>query len=973
MKTNIKKVFFVFLFIHSFNFLEAQSDAQFVAAMPNILPTTPEISGLLRYLEYPVNLYTGLVDISIPLYEIKTKDFVVPITLKYHSSGIKVTDVASWVGLGWSLDVGGTISRKVNGKPDDEQPRLVMLADTINPYEDTDWFNLQGIETGVYDSEPDLFMYNFPGESGRFIFNSDHQPVYIPHSPIILQKTGNPIQSFSLKDCKGNKYFYGDIFPVCVNYASKSGGDPISTWMLSKMSNANNTDSIEFFYQSAGSGVMNEDRMDYISVIDEPYSSGGGYIPTPIIQPYTPTLQTVGEEKVPYEIHFQEGVVKFVLTNDFRQDRYLSTIFKSLEAIEIYSKNNLTTPIKTIDFYKSYFINNQGHKRLRLDSVRIYDQEKQKYLLYKFDYNETNKLPEYLSRQRDLWGYYNGKSNNILVPNQSIAYKPTMLGIHETRIIGSNIMDGREPDPEKMKAYIIKRITYPTGGYSEFEFETNRYADGEQIKYAGGLRIAGIVNCDGFGNVLRKTYKYPSYGRLNVFLNNFTFNSGSLVTIGQYWTDGGLGHSYSSNSRIYTSSPSVDINPYDGSPVVYSSVTEYDGDSINNKGLIVYQYSDEPDYFTVLTGHYNLSLPIPLPNIPRNREPKIIMLSRSYKRGLLLRKTIYKNVNGNYIPVSSTENEYFVYPENNQINVGLAVWRDVEYIGGTSSNYRDFYNYDNYHVFTGDNKIKYSAEYTYDNLDNTKYVKKETFFNYNNPTYLQVSTIKSVLNREANSSDTLFHNILYATDFSTPIYKKMKDSSMISYPIVEQRFMNQNALDEKRTNYILNNQGFISPSSVEIKKGQEPFETRIAFNEYDEWNNLRSVNKINDLNTSYIWCYNGQYPVIKAANVDFATINNTVNSIQSNLQNFLINTVGNLTTTAQRTAWKSFNTALRNHTSLSKAQVYTYTYKPLVGMTSETDPNGVTTYYEYDGFGRLKYVKDDDGNILKSHEYHYKE
>jgi YD repeat-containing protein len=69
---------------------------------------------------------------------------------------------------------------------------------------------------------------------------------------------------------------------------------------------------------------------------------------------------------------------------------------------------------------------------------------------------------------------------------------------------------------------------------------------------------------------------------------------------------------------------------------------------------------------------------------------------------------------------------------------------------------------------------------------------------------------------------------------------------------------------------------------------------------------------------------------------------------------------------------KTIINKIRIHSSMVNAMVYTYTYKPLVGISSETDPNGNTTSYEYDNFGRLKSIKDIDGNIIQEYKYHYK-
>jgi hypothetical protein len=57
----------------------------------------------------------------------------------------------------------------------------------------------------------------------------------------------------------------------------------------------------------------------------------------------------------------------------------------------------------------------------------------------------------------------------------------------------------------------------------------------------------------------------------------------------------------------------------------------------------------------------------------------------------------------------------------------------------------------------------------------------------------------------------------------------------------------------------------------------------------------------------------------------------------------------------------------------SGAQINTIAYDPLVGIISECDVNNKITYYEYDEFNRLKLIRDQSRNILKSIQYKYQE
>lgn len=108
---------------------------------------------------------------------------------------------------------------------------------------------------------------------------------------------------------------------------------------------------------------------------------------------------------------------------------------------------------------------------------------------------------------------------------------------------------------------------------------------------------------------------------------------------------------------------------------------------------------------------------------------------------------------------------------------------------------------------------------------------------------------------------------------------------------------------------------------------------------------------------SYLWGYNKQYPIAKIENASNQTIATALNISLATLLNYdesnisIINTLRSL---------------------LSSAKVTTFTYDPMVGIKTVTDPKGYKITYEYDNFGRLKYVKDMEGHVLSENQYRYR-
>jgi hypothetical protein len=89
--------------------------------LPEFAPRTPDVAALEKFGDYPVGYNTGTVGINVPLFSFSLSEgCTLPISLSYHSSGIKITDVSGRVGAGWTFIAGGCISREVRGLKDEE-------------------------------------------------------------------------------------------------------------------------------------------------------------------------------------------------------------------------------------------------------------------------------------------------------------------------------------------------------------------------------------------------------------------------------------------------------------------------------------------------------------------------------------------------------------------------------------------------------------------------------------------------------------------------------------------------------------------------------------------------------------------------------------------------------------------------------------------------------------------------------------
>ncbi len=377
---------------------------------------------------------------------------------------------------------------------------------------------------------------------------------------------------------------------------------------------------------------------------------------------------------------------------------------------------------------------------------------------------------------------------------------------------------------------------------------------------------------------------------------------------------------------------------FQGAPVLYDRIE-------------VLQNGNDANGKTVLTFSSEVNAAPGYPFPPIN--------SRDWRKGNLLTETKYAKREGTLIAVSKTVNTYAtVYPyvsntTTRKHSIGQVIGRNIFDYRGVQGALIEYDNTDFEENSFSNRPEFYHLTSSIQELDSIMVTKSYQYDS--NSGYLDESTVsdsKGLVLKTVNS---------YPLDVSNTT---LVNANRIASPVQVETYSGTNKLSTQKTIFGTHNTYFL-PSTIQTSKGTGPLEDRLTYHSYYANGNIKEVSKKDGTHVVYIWGYNQTLPVAKIENISFSSIPTTI-------YNNILSTSNNDVDTATEKLLRDELETLRNHTNLSGAMVTTFTYDPLVGITSMTDPRGNVIYYEYDSFNRLKVVKNKDGHIVSENQYNYK-
>ncbi len=983
------KRLFTILFILSCFLSHLTADVMDDAMIENV--TSPQVSNMFRYGDVPTSLFTGRIDLSIPLYTLDDPDFPLQISLTYNSEGFKPTMSSGFVGYGWFLNAGGCITREVRGVPDE---CIFLWANDIIQYgmlatirygwtgvykEDIFSFSNSCMskteEDGYYigqknnlafDYQPDIFHFNFCGHSGSFIIDNDGNPTVINGDFVEIdlsnlvndEQTQNEKENYPhpkssakiiITTLDGYQYIFGGNlsaieYSVGIRAATeiKDGRGMCTSrfvaanaWYLTQII-APDKRTVNFSYKNTG----------YTDYNDNIWRFTEHYVGPPTALP-------------------KHSLYKNITPTSFTG--YTLSKECILESITIDSPYNLRIDFRSsVAQHKLYSVSRCGmcKPNYQLDAVVVTKNNRpfrQANLRYAYQYREEDNDNSYywrfLSRVTlsDIGSYqleYGHGSQEYLsldVPNDQYY-----------RVFANEYGYSREASSTMG---ILQSITYPTGGkqvfaFSEHDYGTRRYYsaigmtnlqlvnDGTGANYYQpcGARISSIETYDNNTLIEKRNFTYQTkdhkssgiyYDRLRIFykddVNLIPSKYGVYSTLQTH-----VGYSrvvettyqYPSRDRFTTEYEfSTGDNQYSTSSDPY----------INIRQIVTAKDTVWDIYFTNLLT-YNSVL---------SSYGKLLSKVCKDKNGHTITAYTYQY---NNIPSSSVTllpRGRFHYGRSKEIVIfgstaSFGVSRKLQiYPAVLEQEVCTSYTTDGNNLFTNrcyeyDSKHRIITQTT-DNSDGKVYFQSYRYPDWgfsgvwSEGSYAEGWRVLADNNRISSPIETISgyfdeSNRKFVTAARLSLYRKKSIINVQRTSVGESiekpdfdmyswiRKDMQLKLDAPISNF--------APLSVRLNEVayDSRYQTTCDYIYGTNWIRPTTISPIGQPATTYQW--QGLYPVSK--------------------------TIG--------------------------SQTYTYTHIPYVGISSITDPRGITTYYNYDGAGRLTeiyQISDGKKQVMQTYYYHY--
>ena len=967
-----------------------------------------------------VGLHTGQLSVRIPLFTLPGKGIDIPVTLSFSNAGITHQSESSPFGLGWSILAGGVITATVNGNDDWKtesksdipwQYNRDYLQDKWQEQENSPYQSSNLVVTALdvthVDPMPDDYKYSFCGHSGSisltFDDNDKLQGKLYPDEDYRMTRTD---EGYLVTGDDGIEYYF-----ECKEYNYLKSDGSVSAWHLSRIETPEGG-TVTFTYDEESGPDF---RIEYLDTSSR--------YPT----------QTL---KVLTRIDSELGSVQFYAP---RRKPYLEPNDPRIMGIELLAPDgslvkgyelNAGSSFTNDDSNAAY--NQNSNYRISLSSVLEYDSVGNYLPGYHFEYDyyfarslASDKIycGEGANNMRGSWTQNNGL---IAVVDRKLDGSPACwveaYGTPFEQEYGFNILNDY-CDNSVNDYFCLTRISLPTGGSEEYEYEPHTYRYiGDTPEVLKTLEVAGK-------RIAKKIIQHPAGGgqciEYRYVLHNADYtpvsseaSSGVLVTPSIHTTVAYQPTNQNGDWRflaipVTTAKPQ---NCLEGPIVCYTEVEEIftslegtpHGRIISHFDKLVAQPSMNYIYMNYAlnstTTRDNVLVPIP------NRIYGSISGYPTYL-------SPYNNVNYTYMAYPMGR---FSYPSHNAGKpkrkvvldaLGRVVKKTVyEYTpeesqrlyGYLIQSYDDSQGeYPNFRAYRYlISQTTHSA--TYSRL-NKQTVTEYKWDNGNTPTdsLVEVQTWSYTGNRLLTETHRIGTGKTMKTEYVYPdrisleymtmsspeaeCVKKMINTNYINRPIQIAQYQDEKCIGG--TYYKYRNLGRVSNQIVldsvfqlqlknEITALPVPFVDRqgkLVRHANFEWERCypsygtglkpQGIRYRNKPSVAFYW-KGGHYLMLKAEGCDYQDLYRPDNTeLQTQLSTFL-------SCKGASNELYDFNQYIRSALPAG-TQVTTYTYRPLVGLTSETDPSGKSLYYDYDRYNRLSVTRDSGNLILEEKTYHY--